>query len=136
MTSPKMPESLETQEEIQKIRFKIESIEATQQLLMKKEARELLALLLPIFAQHSHLGDVYLAIDGTKSQAEIVEELNQKGVQISQPTVSRRMTTLEEEGLIEQRTAGQRSVIWARKDVVERSLQLSKRLRTEGLASA
>lgn len=131
-----MTETLETAHEIQTIRFKIESIEGTQQLLLRSRAAEIRGeILSEVFAKHARLAEVYLAVDGKRSQVEIVEALQAAGLRISQPTVSRRLQVLMAEKLVEEVEAGPRGIILRKKDVVERGLKLSKYLtvpRTNG----
>ena len=81
-----------------------------------------------MFETADKLKEVYLAVNGERSQADIVDYLNASGVRVSQPTVSRRMVTLEREGLIEKVGVVQRGVLWGKKDVVEKVLQLSDHL--------
>lgn len=121
-----MTETKETAAEIQEIRFKLEAIEATQLLLVRDRAKDLIADYQTLFAQTSQLDVVYLAIDGTRSQSEIVEALKRDGVSVSQATVSRRMDTLKDHGLIELVARGRRGDIYAKNRVVEQVLRLSK----------
>ena len=81
-----------------------------------------------LFDNTDKLAEVYLAINGERSQADIVGHLNNSGVTISQPTVSRRMAVLEQEGLIEKVGVGERGVLWGKKQVVEKVLRLSRHL--------
>lgn len=123
-----MPETPESADDIRTIRYKIESIETTQHLLLRERAPQLLEQILALFADTDKLADVYLAVDGRRSQADILDYLKASGVSVSQPTVSRRMATLEEEGLIEKVGVGTRGVLWNKKEVVENVLRLSQRL--------
>jgi DNA-binding transcriptional ArsR family regulator len=123
-----MPETLETADEIKSIRFKIEAIESTQELLLRERAPHIRREILEVFRRTPLLDVVYLAVNGQRSQAEIVDALAANGIAISQPTVSRRMDRLEHEGLIEKAGLGPRGVLWAKKAVVERTLRLSRYL--------
>lgn len=126
-----MAETLETAHEIQTIRFRIESIEGTQQLLLRSRASEIRnEIIAEVFDKYANLAAVYLAVDGKRSQAEIVEALVAGGIAIIQPTVSRRLAVLLEEKLVEEVETGPRGVSLRRKDVVERGLKLSKYLTT------
>ncbi len=127
-----MTETTDTANEIKSIRYKIESIETTQHLLLRERRPQLLAELLDLFAKSEKLSDVYSAIDGKRSQGDIVAFLNKSGVKVSQPTVSRRMAVLEEEGLIEKVGASRNGgVIYAKKQVVEQVLRLSYNIRKQ-----
>ena len=125
-----MAETLETAHEILTIRLKIEAIEGTQELLLRSMAVEIRnEILEEVFDKHALLDEVYLAIDGSKSQAELLETLNAAGVEISQPTVSRRIQVLMEHKLVEEVEAGPRGLVLKKKDAVEGGLRLSKHLR-------
>jgi len=126
-----MADTPETADDIRTIRYKIESIETTQHLLLRERKAQLLDDLLDIFAKKENLSDIYLAVNGRRSQADIVDFLKKSGGTISQPTVSRGMTTLEEEGLIEKVGVGPRGVLWGKKQVVEKVLRLSRHLEKE-----
>jgi DNA-binding HxlR family transcriptional regulator len=123
-----MPETLETADQIKSIKFKIEAIESTQELLLRERAPHIRQEILDVFRRTPQLDVVYLAVNGERSQSEIVDALAADGVAISQSTVSRRMDRLEQEGLIEKAGVGPRGVRWAKKAVVERSLRLSRHL--------
>ena len=120
-----MPETPDTAHEIKQIRFKLESIEGTQELLLKEKADALRAQLKALFDDTPQLKEVYLAVNGESTQAEIVDALKATGLKTSQPTVSRRMTTLEEHGLIEKIDSPKGTVL-KKKDVIERVLRLSR----------
>ncbi|HUF54655.1 MAG TPA: ArsR family transcriptional regulator [Dehalococcoidia bacterium] len=122
-----MPETLDTADEIKTIRFRIESIETTQHLLLRGQSKELIKDLLWLFSRDRKLALVYLSLGKQRNQGEIVEHLkNAEGVAISQPTVSRKLSKLEEEGLIEKVGADASGTRWGRKKVVEQVLRLSR----------
>ncbi len=126
-----MPETPETADDIRTIRYRIESIETTQHLLLRVEAKELLAELLPLFETDENLERVYLALDQPRNQGQILEYLHELGVDMSQPTVSRKLTQLNDEGLIEKHGAGQGGVSWRKKEVVEKVLRLSRQIKKQ-----
>lgn len=122
-----VPETLDTADEIKTIRFRIESIETTQHLLLRGQSKELIKDLLWLFSRDRKLALVYLSLGKQRNQGEIVEHLkNAEGVAISQPTVSRKLSKLEEEGLIEKVGADASGTRWGRKKVVEQVLRLSR----------
>ena len=124
-----MPETIETADGIKSILYRIESIETTQHLLLRERRPQLLTELLDLFRATDKLADVYFAVDSKRSQNEIVEFLNSSGVKVSQPTVSRRMATLEEEGLIEKVGSSRNGgIVYAKKEVVEKVLRLAHKL--------
>jgi len=126
-----MPESLETADDIRTIRYRIESIETTQHLLLRAESKELLAELLPIFAKDENLERVYLALDEPRNQGQILEHLDGLNTPMSQPTVSRKLAQLDDEGLIEKHGAGPGGVSWRKKEVVEKVLRLTRQIKTQ-----
>lgn len=126
-----MAESLDTANEIKTIRLKIEAIESTQEIILRHNAREYREEITSLFKDDEELRRVYLAIDGKRSQAELVTDLNASGASISQSTVSRRMNKLEGEGLIQKVGGSPAGVIWSKKDVIERVLRLSRHLANE-----
>jgi len=119
---------LETADEIKLIRFKIESIEATQQLLLRKDAGEVVSLIVESMRSRPNLAAVYVALDGTKTQREIAVETS-----LSEPTITRRLRDLAEEGLIEKVKETRAGVVWSKNRTVERGLRLSRELRKAGL---
>ena len=123
-----MPETVETADDIRTIRYKIESIETTQHLLLRERAPQLLSQIKDLFGSTDKLTEVYLAVNRQRSQADIVDYLKASGLRVSQPTVSRRIATLEREGLIEKVGVGDRGVLWGKKEVVEKVLRLSYHL--------
>lgn len=125
-----MAETLETAQEILTIRRKIEAIEGTQELLLRPVAASVREeLFKEVFDKHALLVEVYLAIDGSKSQAELVETLKADGVKISQPVVSRRLDVLKEHRLVEEAEVGPRGVILRKKESIEGGLHLSRHLK-------
>lgn len=126
-----MPETAATADDIRTIRYRIESIETTQHLLLRAEAKELLAELLPLFEKDQNLERVYLALDQPRNQTEIIEHLNGLNTGISQPTVSKKLTKLNEEGLIDKVGYGGGGLRWRKKDVVEKVLRLSREIRRQ-----
>jgi DNA-binding transcriptional ArsR family regulator len=130
MTEIDESDSADLAGDVRTIRYEIESIKRTQQLILRKDAEQLIALVIPLFEDKSNalMASVYLYVDGTRSQAEIVQAMAGDGIPISQPTVSRRMMTLAEEGLIEQVDVKGRGVVWAKNPEIEKSLRLGTEL--------
>ena len=124
-----MPETPETASDIQEIRFRLEAIEATQNLLVRGRAEEYTQKYLRFFEENSDLSAVYLAVDGHRSQVEIIEELKSNGLKLGAMTVSRRIRELKDEGLIELASADGKKNIYNKNRTVERLLRLSKRLK-------
>lgn len=121
-----MPETPETASEIQEIRFRLEAIEATQNMLVRREAPELLKAFLQLFQETPDLKSVYLAVNGQDTQAQILERLHAAGVTMSQPTLSRRMDVLKDNGLIERVPSSKSGDVYEKNKLVERMLRLSR----------
>ena len=123
-----MTETLDTADEIRRIRDRVDAIEATQQLLLRKDANQLSEIILRRFEGNEVLASVYLAVDGKRTQTEIVHVLKENGLRGSKAAVSRSVHTLRNEGLIERIRAGKDGVVWAKKESVDRVLGLTKAL--------
>lgn len=124
-----MPESDDAAEDIQAIRFQLENIEATQRLLVRDRAPSLTTAYFALFRDDESLLRVYLAVDGTRTQQEIVSHLEASGAGISQPTVSRKLTDLTREGLIEASSIRKgRALVYRKNLIMDDILQLSRRL--------
>lgn len=124
-----MPETPETASEIQVIRYRLEAIEATQMLLVRDRSDSLLAEFIALFEKFPELKDLYCLIDGKRTQADLIAEMNKIGHRLSQPTISRRMMVLSEHDLINLVYVNSNGHVYEKNRVVERVLRLSKRLK-------
>ncbi len=131
-----MAETVDTANEIKTIRYRIESIETTQHLLLRAQSKELMDELLALFTADENLAQVYLALDEPRNQSQIIARLKGDGSAISQPTVSRKLAKLDDEGLIEPVGAGMGGTEWGKKKVVEKVLRLTRRLNKQLKAQA
>lgn len=119
----------EVYNELRTIRSRVESIEKTQEVLVRAEADRILASLLPQFQADRVLGEVYLRVDGTKGQRQIVLALKDAGVPgASEATVSRKMDALRDMDLVELVDRTSFGNIYA-KTQIERLLRLSKHVK-------
>jgi DNA-binding transcriptional ArsR family regulator len=132
-----MTETLDTADEIRRIRDRVDAMEARQQLMMRKDAAEYRKAIVNTFrlSRNKILAPVYLAIDGTRIQSDIVDLLQQNGWGGSPASVSRSVRFLRDEGLIERIKVDKDGVVWAKNKPVERILRLTKALQKEGLAN-
>jgi DNA-binding transcriptional ArsR family regulator len=97
-----MPESLDAYAELRAMRARLEGIEHRQEMLVRAHRKEILAEIWRYIDADPLIGEVYLVVDGKRTQQAIVEVLNRNGVKVSQPTVSRRLAKLMNElGLVE-----------------------------------
>jgi Fic family protein len=114
--------------ELRTIRSRIESIERTQEVLVRAEADRILASILPRFREDLVLGQVYLLVDGIRGQRQITTAMSQAGMTgASEATVSRKLEALRDLDVIElvDRTAAGK--IYA-KTQVDRLLHLSRQV--------
>lgn len=132
-----MTETLDTADEIRRIRDRVDAMEARQQLMMRKDAAELRKAMVDTFrlSRNKILAPVYLAIDGTRTQSDVVDLLQQNGWGGSHAGVSRSVRFLRDEGLIERIKVDKDGVVWAKNKSVERILRLTEALQKEGLAN-
>lgn len=84
------------------MRARLEGIEHRQEMLVRAHADEILQTIWDFIDKDAMLGEVFLLVDGKRTQLDIVAALKQKGISASQPTVSRKLTKLNIElGLVE-----------------------------------
>jgi hypothetical protein len=90
-----------TSDEIQNallaIHSRLGTIEGKINLVARAEREALLNILEDVIRKDPLLGQIYLLVDGNRSQKDVVEALQRFGVTVSQPTVSRRMRDLVRE---------------------------------------
>lgn len=105
-------------------------IEGKINLVARAERQQILTVLEEAFRKDPLLAQIYLLLDGKRTQREIVAELEGHGVTPSQPTVSRRMTDLVNEyGIAEPRDAGGAATVLGKNRASEEILNLSRRAR-------
>ena len=97
-----MADNLETFSEIRQIRMRIEAIEHTQEVLIRAHREAIEKDIWEQLDSDSVLAQVYLLVDGHRSQKDIVGAMREQGAAgASEPTVSRRLVKLYEMHLIE-----------------------------------
>jgi DNA-binding transcriptional ArsR family regulator len=98
-----MPESLDAYAELRAMRTRLEGIEHRQEMLVRAHRSEILDEIWRYLDDDPVIAEVYLLVDGIRTQQDIVAALEQKGVSpASQPTVSRKLNKLMNElGLVE-----------------------------------
>ncbi len=115
--------------DIQQIRFRLEAIESSQYAIIRANEPELRKQVDALFEQYADLARVYLAIDGKRTQKEILDHLNASGASISQPTLSRRMELLRDSGLLDLVPSKKAGDVYEHNRVLERILHVSKRVK-------
>ena len=97
-----MPESLDAYAELRAMRARLEGIEHRQEMLVRAHRDEILDEIWRYIDADPLIGEVYLRVDGKRTQQDIVAALNKSGITASQPTVSRKLSKLMNElGLVE-----------------------------------
>jgi hypothetical protein len=114
--------------QIRTIRSRIETIERTQEILVRAEARNIVPALEQAFGADPLLARIYLAVDGTKTQSQILADLKAAGHAASSASVSRKLDRLEKDfHLIDLADRTKAGKIY-RKGELERILRLSRRV--------
>src|SRR5687767_6593095 len=97
-----MPESLDAFAELRVMRARLEGIEHRQEMLVRAHADEILSTVWEYIDRDEMLGVIYLLVDGTRTQKEIVAELKRRGTPLDASNVSRKLTKLMNNlGLVE-----------------------------------
>jgi hypothetical protein len=90
-----------TDDEIQNallaIHSRLGTIEGKINLVARAEREEVLRVLEEAIHKDPLIGQIYLLLDGSRSQKDVLEELARHGIRTSQATVSRRMSDLVSE---------------------------------------
>ena len=106
--------------DVREIKWRQESIDRSLILLLKANKKEILDELLSIFGNSKRRAEVYLTIDGNLSVSEIAEKLEMKV-----PNVSRHITPLKDEALIEIKNIKDGEYIY-KKTELEKIFKLSR----------
>jgi hypothetical protein len=122
-----------TEEEIQNallaIHSRLGTIEGKINLVARAERDDVLAALEEAIRDNPLLGQIYLLLDGKRTQQEILAELKQFGISSSQSTVSRRMGDLVTEyGLADPVREGA-ALVLRKNRATEDILNLTRRVR-------
>lgn len=104
-------------------------IEGKVNLVARAERQALLDLLKETISEHPLIGQIYLLLDGNRSQKEVHEKLAEFGITPSQPTVSRRMTAMETEHGIIELIEGGGTTVYAKDAAMEKVLNLTTNIR-------
>jgi DNA-binding transcriptional ArsR family regulator len=123
-----MPESLDAYAELRAMRARLEGIEHRQEMLVRAHREEILAEILRYIDSDPAIGEVYLLVNGKRTQKEIVAELERQGRALDQSTVSRKLKKLMNDlGLVEivERDASGAAL---RKSDVDRILNLTPKV--------
>jgi predicted transcriptional regulator len=84
-----------TEKDVREIKWRVEGIDKSIDLLVRASRKQIIADILEFFGKSKDRVNVFLAIDGNKTVDQVAKELNMK-----EPNVSRRITELRDEGLV------------------------------------
>lgn len=110
---------------LSRIEHKVDSMEQTSAFALRAEADKHFNTIREIFGRSTRRVQVYLAADGVRSVQDIADHLGMR-----QPNVSKVLSKLQQEGLMEIIEVEGGNSIWAKK-AVDRSLRISKFLQDE-----
>lgn len=79
------------------MRARLEGIEHRQEMLVRAHADEILQTIWHFIDKDETLGEVFLLVNGKRTQQDIVAALKQNRISASQPTVSRKLKKLMNE---------------------------------------
>lgn len=105
------------------------TIEGKVNLLVRAQRDGLLADLRKEVAKNPQIAQIYLLLDGERTQREILDELVKQGIATSQPTVSRRMADMATEHGIAYLVQGGATSIYRRDAEMEQTLNLARKMR-------
>lgn len=115
--------------EVRFLRDKVQAIDHKQEVLIRAQRAAIEAEVLDAMRKDPKLARVYLAIDGSCSQKEIVERVVAAGTPMSEPTVCRKIDVLKGElAVIELIDRNSRGKIYV-KSAVDKILQLTPRVK-------
>jgi hypothetical protein len=105
-------------------------IEGKVNLVARAERRHLLDLLEETVKKDPLIGQIYLLLDGARTQKEVHEKLREHGIDVSQPTVSRRMGLMEtEHGIADLLSGGGNTKVFQKDPAMDKVLNLTQNIR-------
>jgi DNA-binding transcriptional ArsR family regulator len=124
-----VPADDEIQNALIAIHSRLGTIEGKVNLAARANRGALLAEIEQAVRKEPLIGQIYLLLDGKRSQVEIVEALGSFGITVSQPTVSRRMNKLITEHGIADLVEGGNKLVLRKDSEAEKTLNLSRNVR-------
>lgn len=119
----------EIQNALLAIYSRLNTIEGKVTLVARADRERILGVLEEVVRRSPLIGQIYLLLDGKRTQREVHEELAKHGITPSQPTVSRRMADMSTEYGIADLVKGGAVKIFRRNREMEDVLNLSTRIR-------
>jgi predicted transcriptional regulator len=114
--------SKNTEKDVREIKWRVEGIDKSIDLLVRANRKQIVKEIEEFFGKSKNRVKVFLAIDGEKTVEKIAIELGMKA-----PNVSRRITELRNEGLINIKKITKKGYIYEKTEKV-RILGLEKKL--------
>lgn len=111
-----------TEKDVREIKWRVEGIDKSIDLLVRANRKQIVKEIEEFFGKSKNRVKVFLAIDGEKTVEKIASELGMKA-----PNVSRRITELRDEGLINIKKISKKGYIYEKTEKV-RILGLEKKL--------
>lgn len=111
------------------IHSRLGSIEGKVNLLARVDREQFIELLRESIAGKPILGQIYLALDGVRTQGEVIAHLDSFGIETSKATVSRRLGEMEREHGMIDLVKGGNSKVYGRDPTMEKILDLSANVR-------
>jgi hypothetical protein len=109
------------------IHSRLGAIEGKVTLGVRADQKRYLATLKELISEQPLIGQIYLLLDGERSQRDVHQALGQAGITVGEMTVHRRMNKIEEHGLAELSDAADGAERVLRKDpAMESVLNLTK----------
>jgi len=112
-----------TEKDVREIKWRVEGIEKSVDLLVRANRDEIIKDLMEFFGRSKDRVNVFLSIDGEKTVNQITKDLEMK-----KPNVSKRITELQDEGLVKIKKITKQGYIYEKTEKV-RILNLEKILR-------
>jgi hypothetical protein len=119
----------EIHEALTAIHSRLGVIDGKATLTVRANRKPILATLKDLVLENSPLGQIYLLLDGKRTQTEIGKELKKLGLPDSHATVSRRVEIAVEHGIAELGPAAGPGNVYRQDEVMESVLSLSKNIR-------
>jgi DNA-binding transcriptional ArsR family regulator len=111
------------------IHSRLGAIEGKVNLLARVDRPQFLELLRATIKNQPLIGQIYLALDGIRTQGEVIEYLTGFGIDTSAPTVSRRLGEMEREHGMIDLIKGGNSKVYGKDPTSEKILNLSANIR-------
>lgn len=111
------------------IHSRLGSIEGKVNLLARVDREQFIELLRKSVEEKPILGQIYLALDGVRTQGEVISYLAGFGIETSKATVSRRLGEMEREHGMIDLIKGGNSKVYGRDPTMEKILDLPANVR-------